>query len=292
MGSIATAILAFYTAHANPGGSLYSFEELASCGRDPKASACVLAPVCELPSPLCAAPRWSAVRDSWVRVESRDAALVRYRGIAEALERVAVRLVDCKLPDGSVDFDCRPAGWPRGKGRAQQLAFAAASVALWESGLREDIQRGLPPMGRGPAGEVCVMQIMPNQVQALAHWLPARERTRALKPAEHEELAKTLLGKEPEALDRCVEVGMRNLSRARAMCSGKGVAWDYGMFAAYGTGSKCSSVGIHGDFAAKRAKTFAAITRGDAKETGAGQLPSRSPLRAVKGRSTVKGDSK
>ena len=105
-----------------------------------------------------------------------------------------------------------------------------------------------------------------------------------MKPAEHEELAKTLLGRSPEALDRCVEVGMRNLARARATCSGKGMSWDYGMFAAYGTGNKCSSVGIQGDFAAKRSKTFAALTRGDTKETGAGQLPSRSPLRAVKSR--------
>lgn len=283
MGQIATAILAFYTAHANPGGSVYSFEELSTCGKDPKAAACALKPVCEQPSLVCAAPRWSTVRDSWVRVESRDAALARYQGIAESLERVATRLVDCKLADGSVDFDCKPAGWPRGKGRAQQLAFAAASVALWESGLREDIQRGLPPMGRGPAGEVCVLQLMPNQVQALASWLSPKERTRALKRDEHEALAMTLVGTEPEALDRCMEAGMRNLARARATCSGKGVAWDYGMFAAYGTGSKCTSVGIQGDFAAKRAKTFAALTRGEVKETGAGQLPSRSPLRAIRG---------
>ncbi len=285
MGTIATAILTFYTAHANPGGSVYSFEALDACGKDPKTAACSLEPVCEKPSPLCAAPRWSAVRESWVRVESKDAALGRYRDIAESLERVATRLVDCKLLDGSVDLDCQPAGWPRGTGRARQLAFAAASVALHESGLREDVQVGAPPMGRGPAKETCVMQIMPTQVQALASWLPKAERTRAMKPAEHEELAKTLLGRSPEALDRCVEVGMRNLARARAMCSGRGVAWDYGMFSAYGTGSKCTSVGIQGDFAAKRSRTFAALTRGDAKETGAGQLPSRSPLRAVKGRS-------
>lgn len=285
MGQIATAILAFYTAHANPGGSVYSFEALDACGKDPKAAACALKPVCEQPSLVCAAPRWSAVRDAWVRVESRDAALERYRGIAESLERVATRLVDCKLPDGSVDFDCQPAGWPRGKGRAQQLAFAAATVALWESGLREDIERGLPPMGRGPAGEVCVLQIMPSQVQGLASWLSPRERTRALKREEHEALALTLVGTEPAALDRCVEAGMRNLARARATCSGKGVAWDYGMFSAYGTGSKCTSVGIQGDFAAKRSKTFAAITRGEVKETGAGQVPSRSPSRAVRGRS-------
>lgn len=284
MGTIAAAILAFYSTHANPGGSIYSFEELVACGKDPKAAACALKPVCEAPSLVCAAPRWSSARDAWVRVESRDAALRRYQGIAESLERVATRLVDCKLPDGSVDFDCKPAGWPRGKGRAQQLAFAAASVAFWESGLREDIQRGLPPMGRGPAGEVCVLQIMPTQVQALATWLPAKERARALKPAEHEALAMTLVGTEPEALDRCMEVGMRNLARARATCSGKGMAWDYGMFAAYGTGSKCSSVGIQGDFAAKRSKTFATLTRGDAPETGAGQLPSRSPLRRAKSR--------
>jgi hypothetical protein len=278
MGTIATAILAFYTAHANPGGSVYSFEALADCGQDPKAAACTLKPVCESPSPLCAAPRWSAVRGAWVRVESKDAALERYKGIAESLERVAGRMVDCKLPDGSVDFDCVPAGWPRGPGRAQQLAFAAATVALWESGLREDIEIGAPPAGRGPAKEACLLQIMPAQVQALAYWLPAKERTRALKPAEHEELAKTLLGREPEALDRCMEAGMRVLARARATCSGKGMAWDYGMFSAYGQGSKCTSAGNSlGDFAAKRSKTFAAMTASVQKP-----LTKFEPLRAAR----------
>lgn len=278
MGHIATAILAFYTAHTNPGNSVYSFEALAPCGTDPKAAACALQPVCELPGPLCAAPRWSAFRGAWVRVESRDAAIQRYQGIAEALERVATRLVDCKLLDGSVDLSCQPAGWPRGKGRAQQLAFAAASVVLWESGLREDIEIGAPPMGRGPANEACVMQIMPSQIQGMARWLPAKERARALKAEEQEELAKTLLGREPEALDRCIEVGMRNLARARAMCSGKGMAWDYGMFAAYGTGSKCSSVGIQDDFAAKRSKSFAALTA-SVKNTAPVKFE---PLRAAK----------
>lgn len=284
MGSIATAILAFYAAHGSAGKSVYSFEELASCGKNPTTAACKLEPVCDLPGPLCAAPRWSAAREAWVRVESEAAALKRYEGIAEALERVAVRLVDCKTPDGSVDLSCQPAGWPRGRGRAQQLAFAAASVVMWESGLREDIQIGAPPMGRGPAGEACVMQVMPDQIQPVAGWLTKAEKQRALKREEREALAASLLGTDAGALDRCVEVGMRTLARARSMCAGKGVAWDYGMFSAYGTGSKCSSVGIQDDFAAKRSKTFAALTRGPVKETGAGQLPSRSPLRAVKGR--------
>lgn len=261
MGSIATAILAFYAAHGSAGKSVYSFEELVSCGKDPTAAACVLKPVCELPGPLCAAPRWSDARGGWVRVESEGSALKRYQGIAEALERVAVRLVDCKTLDGSVDLDCRPAGWPRGRGRAQQLAFAAASVAMWESGLREDIQIGAPPMGRGPAGEACVMQIMPDQIQPVAGWLTKTEKQRQLKKEEREALAASLLGTDAGALDRCVEVGMRTLARARSMCAGKGMAWDYGMFSAYGTGNKCSSVGIQDDFAAKRSRTFAALTK-------------------------------
>ena len=277
MGSIATAILAFFTAHGSAGKSVYSFEELVSCGKDPASAACKLEPVCELPGPLCAAPRWSDARGAWVRVESSDAALRRYQGIAEALERVAVRLVDCRLPDGSVDFDCRPAGWPRGKGRAQQLAFAAASVALWESGLREDIQIGAPPMGRGPAGEACAMQVMPDQIQAVASWLTKAEKQTALTKEKREALAASLLGTEDRALDRCVEVGMRTLARARSTCMGKGVAWDYGMFAAYGTGNKCNSVGIQDDFAAKRSKTLAALTKSTQKNT---VLIKFEPLRA------------
>jgi hypothetical protein len=260
MGTIAAAILAFYTVNAGPGKSTLSFEALQNCGTDPASATCPLARPCELPGPLCAAPRWNGYRGAWVRVESREAALARYQRIAESLERVATRLVDCRSPEGDVDFDCQPAGWPRGPGRAQQLAFAAATVALWESGLREDIEIGAPPLGRGPSNEVCVMQIMPSQVQSKAYWLSAKERARALTREEQEALAVTLLGREPEALDRCVEAGMRTLARARSHCSGKGFAWDYGMFANYGTGDKCSSVGIQGDFAAKRSRTFAAIT--------------------------------
>lgn len=259
MSATTAILLAYFTAHGAPGKSVYSFEPVPACGASSTAPACELRRSCEADGPLCARPRWSSVREAWVVPERTDSALDRWRGIAESAERVARRLVDCKLDDGSVDLGCQPAGWPRGSGRARELAFAAATVAFWESGLREDIEIGAPPMGRGPAGEVCVAQVMPDQIQANASWLSKADRTRALSPAEREALAATLLGTAPEALDRCFEVSMRILARARSSCAGKGLAWTYSTFAAYGTGNRCSSAGIAGDFAAKRQRTVEAL---------------------------------
>lgn len=259
MAKTAALILSYFLAHGAPGGSVYSFAGAPECGHDASAPACSLERSCEAAGPLCAAPRWSSVRGAWVRVETRDQASDRWTGIAASLERVAGRLVDCRLPDGSVDLDCEPAGWPRGTGRARELAFAGATVAFWESGLREDIEIGAPPMGRGPAGEVCLAQVMPDQIQSNASWLNKADRTRALSRDEREQLARTLLGTSPEALDRCFEVSMRILARARRSCAGKGLAWTYSTFAAYGTGSSCTSSGIAGDFAQKRQRTLSTL---------------------------------
>lgn len=266
MSSTAAILLAHVLAHGAPGGSVYSLAPAASCGTDPRAPACALVRVCDAPGPLCGAPRWSRARGAWVVAENRAQAEARWRGIVESADRVARRLVDCRLPDGSVDLDCEPVSWPRGPGRARELAFALGTVAFWESGLREDIQIGAPPLGRGPAGEVCVAQVMPDQIQANASWLSKAERTRALTKEARSELAESLLGTDPAALDRCFEVAARILARARRTCAGSGLAWTYSTFAAYGTGSRCSSAGLpSGDFAAKRQRTLEAL-RAEAKK--------------------------
>lgn len=251
-------LLAFFAVQGAPGRSPYSFEALLGCGTNPETPACALERVCDVPGPLCAPPRWSKVRGAWVRVESRETALKRWEVIFASAERVGRRLVDCQGPDGSVIEDCRPvAGWPRGRGRARQLTLALVTTAFWESGLREDIEFGYPPAGRGGDGEACLIQVMPDQIPPAASWLSKEDRSRPWKRPELEKLAQSLLGDSPEALDRCFEVGARHLARARRSCSGKGLAWDYGMWSRYGTGDRCTSAGSSlGDFAALRSSTL------------------------------------
>jgi hypothetical protein len=255
-------ILAFFLQTGLLGNSPYSFEPVEACGTDPKQATCKLEPVCANRHDFrCAPPRWSAARGAWVRVETPETAEARARAVAQALERTAVYLTNCQLPDGTVTEDCELAGWPRGPGQARDLAYSAASVVFWESGVREDIQGGYPPAGRGTAGEGCLMQIMPTQAPAFAQWLPPEERQAGRPRDETEQVIQSMLGFDETALVRCFSVGMRMLARARRACRGKG-DWHYGMFALYGTGSACSSYGFaRGDFAAKRQRTYHLLKR-------------------------------
>lgn len=253
MPSISATILAFWVAHGSLGDSPYSFEAVPECGTNPKEPACELKPVCDNAHDFrCRPPRWSAARSAWVRVETKEAAQRRLKPMAETLAETAVYLTDCRLPDGSVSEDCELAGWPRGRHQARSLATAAATVTMWESGLREDIQGGYPPAGRGPDREGCVMQIMPAQAANFAPWIEEKPTTHE----GHEEVIQTLLGFDRESMRRCFSIGMRILARARSSCRGSGLSWSYATFARYGTGGSCSSYGIHGDFALKRQKTY------------------------------------
>lgn len=254
MASISATILAFWIAHGSLGNSPYSFEKVPECGTNPKEPACELRAACDNPHDFrCRAPRWSPARGAWVRVETREAAERRLRPMAETLAETATYLTDCRAPDGSVSEECVPAGWPRGPGQARLLAYAAATVVMWESGLREDIQGGYPPAGRGPDGEGCVMQVMPAQVAGFAPWIEKIPSTRA----GQEEAVQSLIGFDHDSMQRCFSVGMRILSRARSSCRGSGLEWSYAMYSRYGTGGSCSSYGSTlGDFAKKRAKTF------------------------------------
>lgn len=237
MTALSAALAAFLTAHSAAGSSVYSFEVLDTCGTDSKVAACSLAPVCEGTGVLCAPPRWNSYRGGWVRHEQRATAEARIAVIAKALVATAGRMVTCRLPDGDVDFDCTPIRWGGGKGQVQSLSLIAAAVVLHESGLREDVQIGAPPMGRGPANESCLMQIMPDQIAQNASWLSKEERAAVRSKSDQEKIAQQLLGTSPEALGRCFEVGMRALARARTQCKG-----DAGTFAAYGTGGRCGAV--------------------------------------------------
>jgi hypothetical protein len=129
--------------------------------------------------------------------------------------------------------------------------MAALTVVLHESGLREDIQFGRGPLGRGSLGEACLMQLDARDAPYVASWVPPEERQQiAYSKERREEFAQSLLGDSKPALARCFEVGMRMLARARLACS-KSVSWQHGMFSMYGTGTTCNA-GVLRD----RSRTF------------------------------------
>lgn len=149
MSSTAAILLGFLLAHGAPGGSVYSLAPAPGCGTDPSAPSCGLERACGAPGPLCGAPRWSPVRGAWVVVENRAQAEARWRGIAESADRVARRLVDCKSDDGSVDLDCEPVSWPRGPGRARELALRREGPGLDLLDVR-GVRHGFPVLERRP----------------------------------------------------------------------------------------------------------------------------------------------
>jgi hypothetical protein len=251
MTPLASAVLALAITQAPPGRSPYSFEVVAECGTDPQAPACPLEPVCTDDAPACRPPKWSATRGGWVRIETRARAIQRYAAIARSVAATAERLTEC-----GKQRQCEPLGWT---GTTRQLALATLTVALHESGLREDVQFGHPPLGRGPAGEACLLQVGLAQAPLYASWLGADEREAiARSPKRRRELAETLLGDSEAALGRCLEVGMRMLSRSRGACGRAGVAWDYGMFSMYGTGRTCRAPVV----GKSRSKTFQRLLTG------------------------------
>lgn len=233
MSPLAKYIFVFLLNHTGPGESVYSMELMPSCGTDQARPTCQLNPVCITQSPLCAPPRWSTYRSGWVRAETREVAMDRYANAAIALARTATYLTRCKDEHGSVIEECQPMFWPDGP-RSAACAMLASSI--WESGYREDIMTGAPPMGRGTDGEACVMQVMPQYVAQNVSWLTDEQRMK-LKP---EQIAQMTLGTDQKSLERCYEAGGRHLSKfrsyARYKCKGD---WVYAMYALYGTGGSC-----------------------------------------------------
>ena len=231
------ALLIQFGTHA--GNSPYSFQAVPECGLDPLKAACVVQPTCAvLDAWRCAEPRWSASRHAWVVSEVKMSAYRRYKGIAESISRVVFMQARCKDARGVVREDCKPSGWPEGP---ESLALVDAVTAISESALREDIQFGYPPMGRGPDNEACLMQAMPAQIPQFATWIPKAEKdayarmNNTQKHEQEEAWVAQMLGDDPAALDKCFEVGSRMLARARGACP-NGL---YGMWSMYGTGNTC-----------------------------------------------------
>jgi hypothetical protein len=236
MSPLAKYIFMFLVNHTGPGNSVYSMELVPTCGTSKDAPACELTPVCPGESPLCAAPRWSAFRGGWARVETKETAARRYYNAAEALARTATYLTRCKDEAGSVLEECTPIRWPEGPHSA---ACAMLSSSIWESGYREDIMVGAPPSGRGPDGEGCVMQVMPQHIANNVSWLTDEERVK-LTP---EEIVQRVLGTDQASLERCYEAGGRMLAKFRGAASHtcRGTSWTYSMYSMYGTGGRCTA---------------------------------------------------
>lgn len=208
---------------------MHSLETLPACGTDPKAPTCELVPVCEEASILCAPPHFDATLGAWVRIESRETGARRLEVVAEALADAAL-YAGASWKDGPID-----------------LARAMLAASAWSTGLREDIQTGRK---RGPAGEVCLMDIQPQSLRTAVPWDLAR--------LDKEALAQKVVGLEYPELRRCFDAGAVLLVRARRWADQHCHEWpnDYSTFSAYGTGSSCNTLGRFGDYAQLRARSY------------------------------------
>ena len=214
MTPLASYVLSLALSTFAPGAKFHSLERMPECGLSEKNPACALEPVCEEPTVLCSPPRWDAKVGAWVRIESREAG-------ARRLEIVAQALADAAQYHG--------AAWHAGP---QDLARAMLSASGWSTGLREDIQVGRT---RGPAGEVCLMDLQIPTLRALVPW--------DLSQLPAEELAQKVVGLQYPELRRCFDAGALLLVRARREAERrcKGTPLDYATFAIYATGSECST---------------------------------------------------
>lgn len=208
---------------------MHSLERMPECGTDPRFATCELRPVCEEASILCAAPRWEESMQAWVRIESREAG-------ARRLEVVATALADAATHAG--------ASWREGP---IDLARSLLSASAWSTGLREDIQTGRT---RGPAGEVCLMDLQPDTLRTAVPW--------DLAQLERDELLMSVVGLGYPELRRCFDAGAVLMVRARRWAEQNCRGWpeDYAFFSVYGTGTSCHTHGRHGDYARLRARTF------------------------------------
>lgn len=199
------------------------------------------------------------------RQESAATAKVRYGAITEAMVDAASELL-CLDADGKRLEDCTPAPGALLSGKRRwtrvELVVTAASGAIYESGLREDVMNGrgkakkpdaLGGEGRGPGNEACLMQIHPTIAWRFADIDDdLRARAERGEPGAREAVMQTLLGE--ANLKHCFRTGMKMLMRARAHCEwydqhgtlargkpGKPSQyhWTFLTFAMYGTGQSC-----------------------------------------------------
>jgi len=255
-------VLGLMLRHVPPGETYFSVEPRPDCGTDPTHATCELLPVCKKASLLCAPPRWSTYYSAWVQTETAETGRERYEPIARNLAEVALRLLCLRQDaDGTMSRspDCVPIRWgysrftKKNTGTARELVMSTLGSLIPESGSREDVEVGRGRykhpvdggQGRGPAGEVGLMQI--NPVIAWAFSPSASDEDRKLAAhgdrAARERIAAALLGRDDFALEAMFETGMTMLAHSREWCEEGNPTkqWAYRMFSYQGTGTSCDS---------------------------------------------------
>lgn len=230
MTHLATWILSILLQHAPPGATAYSVTPTAECAG----------------AEACPGSQWSEHYGTWVHRETAAEGAARYSELAEGLAEV----VSEELPG-----DFRPAGSrgiPEQKWTAVELAAVALSVALFESGFREDVQVGRGSArkasqdggrGRGRGDEACAVQAHPVSAWRYAEIdQELRDAAERNESGAREKVARTLLGREPAAVRACWRVAVRQLMHSRRWCAWKKTpgAWSRMTFALYGSGSSCT----------------------------------------------------
>lgn len=181
----------------------------------------------------CPAGVYSSFYKTTVCRESYNHALVRYREVSTAMVTVANEFF-CRSGAGAPLERCVVDKKVKAWGSPLELAAMSLSVAIPESGLREDVQVGRGwakkasddgGRGRGPGFEACIAQIHPTMLRRFG--LSADQ----------------LLGREPERLEACLRVQMRMLIHARSYCAWKSptTPWPWATVAMYGSGASCTT---------------------------------------------------
>ena len=183
----------------------------------------------------CSKYQWSTFYNSYVKTESVEEGKLRYAIIIDEMIDTA-KLKLCMDDDLNAIPNCTRNKSFKGWKFVDLISITTASM-IAESGLRKDVQDGDGwaqkasddgGMGRGPGGEVCLVQIHP------------------LVLAKFKVDPLSLLG--VDGLGTCFGFGMDMFARTRGMCAYKATKtpeiehnWVFETYSLYGTGNTCVS---------------------------------------------------
>ena len=207
---------------ATPGVTAWSRVELPGCSVQ---CATELEPMLGV-APALDVRRGSLLFAGWSRPESEAEGMARYALIARAIANVVA---------------APPAPWKHSWSRVE-LGRALVTIARHESAFWRPVHAGAL---RGPAGEVCLVQVHPITAAKLGIDL------------------ESLVGVDLAATERCLRVGAELLARARLMCGAGERGWFPRAIAAYGSGEGCTAAGSWRDGVDERLATFDRTDRRD-----------------------------